>query len=144
MKKILNKSPEIILIIGAIIILGAIYIWAPVCTNFLELKTGKLVHMHCHYSAITASMFALVMLALVLDSLLLKKKNIIAPIVIGILLFILIGNSGLGIGICMMATMKCHTTAPWLYTASALSIVSGIIAYFQNRKETKTPTQLDY
>lgn len=128
MEKIKSRLSEILLLVSAFIILGALYIWAPVCTNLLELKSGNMVHMKCFYVSQAATYLAILMIALVIDGMIIKKKPIITPIIMGIVLFVMVIETPVSIGICKMSTMACHTSAIWLKISAVLSIIAGIVS----------------
>lgn len=109
---------------------------APVCQKLLELKTGKMVHMRCHYTG-QAEVFLGVTIAIIsLMYLFSKFSNVQKYLgavlaVLGIVVIFLPTN--FGIGVCM-SPMECHTTAKVLYVLGGLLVIDGLMAFFQ--KET--------
>ncbi len=144
MNKIKNWIPEILLAVSAILIIGAIYVWAPVCTKLLELKTGKLIHMNCHHSAVASVILAVIMLGILLESFIYKKKSVIVPCLIGIALFIVMKDTPLSLGMCKMPSMACNKTLIWIDISGIMAILSGLSAWAFERKKNKDRTpQLD-
>lgn len=109
---------------------------APVCQKLLELNTGKMVHMRCHYTG-QAEVFLGVTIAIIsLMYLFSKSSNVQKYLgavlaVLGIVVILLPTN--FGIGVCM-SPMECHTTAKVLYVLGGLLVIDGLMAFFQ--KET--------
>ncbi len=123
----------VLFLLGILIILTP-YQLAPVCTDFLELKSGKLVYMKCQYSA-----RAVILLGgmLILNSLLFftktkgKKTMGISIAIIG-LAIILIPQQWV-IGVCLNETMSCRTTLIWFCVEGFLVILLGLGIAFNGR-----------
>ncbi len=143
MKKVLNSIPELLLIISAFLLIGAVYLWAPVCSKFLELNTGKFIHMKCYYTSVASVLMAIIMLGLAVESFITKKKSFIVPIIMGILLMIMIKDTPLSLGVCKMKTMSCQETKIWITISGIISILSGISGWSLMRKDKPLPPQLD-
>lgn len=122
------------LLVIAVIILGAIYVWAPVCDGSLELTNGNLVHMKCFHTAQGATLITILLLVQTIYSLITKKNNSIMVIALGVMLIAITFESPIGIGICKKA-MACHDTAFWLRTGGSVTIALGILAAFNKNKE---------
>ncbi|AGA67720.1 hypothetical protein Desdi_0160 [Desulfitobacterium dichloroeliminans LMG P-21439] len=107
----------------------------PVCQRLLELTSGKMVHMRCHYTG-QAEIFLGILITLVsliyfFNKSLPAQKSLGGVLVLlGIAVIILPTN--LGIGVCMNP-MECHTTAKLLYVLGGLSVVDGLVAIFQDK-----------
>lgn len=123
------------LIVISLVILGALFLWAPVCDGLLELADGRLVHMKCFYTSQSASLLAILMLTQAITSLITKKPNPIIVIALGVMIIVLTYQSFLGIGICLKETMACHTSASWLRISGALVIIIGIASLFIKTKK---------
>ncbi len=108
---------------------------APVCQRLLELTSGKMVHMRCHYTG-QAEVFIGILIALVSLIYLLNKSLPAQKSLGGVLVFlglvVIILPTNLGIGVCMNP-MECHTTAKVLYVLGGLSVVDGLVAIFQEK-----------
>lgn len=103
------------------------YLLAPVCTGLVEMKSGAMNFMKCHYTA----QGELVLGALILGTgLLLFKprtdKRLLGAVVAFIGLATIVMPQQWVIGICLKDTMACHTTAKWLYTEGFLTMAAGV------------------
>ncbi|AGA68282.1 hypothetical protein Desdi_0755 [Desulfitobacterium dichloroeliminans LMG P-21439] len=120
----------------ALLVLGALYIWVPVCDGLLELANGNLVHMKCFYTSQATSVLAVLVLVAAISALITKQTHAPIIIAIGILLIVITYQSFLGIGICMKETMACHQTAFWIRGGGVLTILLGILACFKKQKNS--------
>ncbi len=118
------------LIVIALLMLGAMYIWAPVCDGLLELANGNMVHMKCFYARQAVTVVVLLLLVQAASAYITKKTNPVMIVALGIMLVALTYQSFLGIGICMNDTMPCHDTASWIRGGGTLTILIGIAACF--------------
>jgi len=89
----------------ALVILGAIHVWAPVCDGFLELSDGRYVPMRCLYTAKAVSVLAILVLIQAVTSLATNKKNPILIVALGIMLIALTYESVIGIGVWLWHAM---------------------------------------
>lgn len=119
----------------ALCILGALYVWAPVCNGLLELATGNMVHMKCFYMSQATTALVFLLLVLAITSLITRRTNSIMIIALGIMLIITTYQFFLGIGICAKETMDCHNTALWIRTGGVLTILIGIGSFFSKSKQ---------
>ena len=55
-----EKTIPALQLAGTLLILGAMHIWAPVCTGLLDLTTGRQTHMKCWFSMQAATMVCIV------------------------------------------------------------------------------------
>ena len=121
----------------AVLVIGSLYIWSPVCDGLLELKNGNMVHMKCFYTAQTATLIALLLLVQAVYSIVTKKNNPILVIAIGIMLISVTFESIIGIGVCKKL-MPCHETAFWLRTCGCFTILIGLVSLFdKNNKNSR-------
>lgn len=118
------------LLLGVLILLTP-YLLAPVCTDLLELKSGKLVYMKCQYSARAVMLLGGM---LILNGLLLftkiKGKKIIGLVISIIGLAIILIPQQWVIGVCLNETMSCRTTLKWFYVEGILTILAGLWIWF--------------
>lgn len=108
---------------------------APVCQRLLELTSGKMVHMRCHYTG-QGEVFLGITIVLVsliyLFSRTLSAQKSLGGVLMILGLIVIILPTNLGIGVCM-SPMECHTTATVLYVLGGLIIINGLAAVFQER-----------
>lgn len=116
------------MLLGALVALTPFQL-APVCNRLLELTTGRMVHMRCHYTG-QAEVF-LGIIALIIGIMVFANKNPavyknlgLVMAIIGIAVILLPTN--LGIGVCMNP-MECHTTAKVLYVLGGLLLADGLV-----------------
>jgi len=124
-----NKTLKIITIIqilDALALLGAKFIWAPVCSAMLTLENGSTVHMKCYYTGQLVMVLGLILLFTAFMALLAGKDYIkfqLLIIIVSILL--LLAPSSALIGICEKAGMACHRTAAWARGCGVVAILSA-------------------
>lgn len=125
-------------LIGVITVLTPFHL-APVCSGLLELKTGKMVHMRCHYTG-QAEVFIGVIIIVTSALLLLAansgtKKSLGKVLaVLGIVVILL--PTKYGIGVCL-SPMECHATAKVLYLLGGLLVLDGLVVHAE--KESVLP-----
>ena len=127
MKNMISKVMDGIQALVALVLLGAIKIWAPVCPSMLTLENGKQVHMKCFYSGQAAIALAVVIFVAAVVACLSKKdykKVQIINIVCGIFLFLVFTSL---IGVCANPDMSCNVTAVWGKAAAGVVIVATVI-----------------
>lgn len=143
MKKHLSKIIMGTELLASSLILGSVFIWAPVCSGLLTLQNGTMVHMKCFYTAQASIVLALIlMISAIVAFFSTTDHNKIqwVIIVIGIMIISNTYESIIGIGICKKITMECHATAVWLKVSGALAIVSGFADIFANSSKTNKLT----
>lgn len=133
MKTRLQKITGIVGVLAGALIIFTPFQLAPVCQRFLELKTGNMVHMRCHYTG-QAEVF-LGMIILITSVLLLLARETGTRKSLGKLLVVLgvaaiILPTKLGIGVCLNP-MECHTTAGVLYLLGGLLLADGLAVHLE-------------
>lgn len=124
-----------LLIFSGLILLGALYFFAPVCSDkvllFNKMGDEVLKPMACAHTSQAAEILAYILIALGIDALFHAKIRLSA-IAVGVILFLIPSNHNsmpCAIGICHMP-MRCHTTAIWIRAVGALSILAGCLNLF--------------
>ncbi|MEA4902228.1 DUF4418 family protein [Desulfitobacterium sp.] len=101
---------------------------SPVCQKLVEMQNGNMSHMKCHYTGQAEVYLGILVLAVSLLLLLSKggaRRYLgLVQAVLGVIVILM--PTPFGIGICMTATMACHTTAKFLYVLGALLIALGL------------------
>jgi hypothetical protein len=110
--------------LAAVVVLGAVYIWAPVCDQLLQLANGNMVHMRCFYTAQAVTYLAILLLLSSGISLFTGNNTAVISLIIGIM-FITITNDAIGIGVCKKSTMSCIQTAGWLKGCGIVTIAAS-------------------
>lgn len=124
-------------ILISLIIIGAIYIWSPVCDGLLTLQNGNMVHMKCFYTGQSSVLLSILLFISAITAYLSKydhKKVHFIIALIGIMLFANTFTSAIGIGICKMNTMACHSTASWIRIGGILAVLISFLDIFYNNK----------
>ena len=115
----------------ALIVAGAMLIWAQPCSGTLELANGNFVPMKCAYTAKAAVLVAIVLFGAAIENLLKKRLSPIVYVLIGFVLFILPFANALGIGVCVKEAMACSATAVWLKICGAVTALIGLVSFFR-------------
>ena len=113
--------------LAALVLIGAIKIWAPVCQKMLTLTTGKEVHMKCFYTAqaaIGVTVIALVAAIVVILAQKDHKKVQLVNIACGVVLFLLFTSL---IGVCASPDMACRTTAVWGKVVAGITVIASVV-----------------
>jgi|GEM_PF-662459 len=143
MKKHLSKIILGSELLAALLVLSAVFIWAPVCKGLLTLQNGTMVHMKCFYTGQASIVLALILILTAVVAFLSKtdhNKIQWVIVLIGIMLISNTYDSTIGIGICKKTTMECHVTAAWLRGSGILTIVSGLVEVFANGSKSNNLT----
>lgn len=112
------------------------YLLAPVCDGLVELKTGKMTFMRCHYTGQAELVLGALLLGVGLILLIPKiEKRWLGAVVAIIGLAVVLIPQDWAIGICAKDTMACHTTAHWVYAEGILTMVLGIVIWSRLIKE---------
>ncbi len=138
MNKIKSNMGTILMIISGLIMIGSIKIWAPVCSEPLELFRAngdvKYMSMKCVHNSKLLMYLSIILIVVGLFSFIKNKKQIVLPIVIGILMMISVSHD-YGIGMCKTGIgMECEATRLWINIVGALSIISGLVSAFLVKK----------
>lgn len=133
MQKDFSKILSGILVLTGIAIIGAIFIWSPVCTGMLELANGNMTHMKCYYTGQAALALSIILVVAGIESFLTKSRMPWTFISIGVMLLVITFSSILGIGICMKSDMSCHATAFWIRAGGIAAIICGLISLFTGK-----------
>lgn len=121
-------------VVAALCVLGAVKIWAPVCSGMLTLETGKEVAMKCHYAgqaAIAVAVILLVSAGITFFAKSAHKLVQVISIVGAVMLFLLFTSL---IGICANTQMSCHTTALWGKGAAIVIIIAAVVDLLAGKK----------
>ena len=127
MKTKLNNILIAIQALAAIVMVGAIKIWAPVCGKMLELVSGKTVPMKCHWAGQAAIAVAVIILAAAIVALLTKKEYkglMVVNAVAGVILFLVFTSL---IGVCASEEMRCQITKLWGMGCAAVVVATSVV-----------------
>ena len=116
----------------ALVVAGAVLLWAPVCSGTLELANGNMVPMRCAYTAKVALLLALVLAVVVVYGLVTKRSTALVVVLLSAAIILMTFDTPLSIGVCKSADMACQATALWLRVAGGVSLVAAIAAAVVN------------
>lgn len=122
----LNKIICAVQALSALVLLGAIKIWAPVCGKMLTLTSGKEVPMKCFWTSKAAVAVAIILLAVAVLAFFAKsdgKKFFVVSAVVGVVLFLVFGSL---MGVCASPEMRCNVTALWGRIVAGVVIASSL------------------
>ncbi|GFN22841.1 DUF4418 family protein [Thermanaeromonas sp. C210] len=130
--KLQKVTGTIGLLLGGLIILTPFHL-APVCQRLLELKTGRLVHMRCHYTGQAEVYLGIAVLLTSLFFLLAQGSGARKALgkvwaVLGLLVLLL--PTKYGIGVCL-SPMECWTTRIVLYVLGGLVVANGLAVHLE-------------
>ena len=139
MKTTMNKIMIALQALAAVLLIGAIKIWAPVCGKMLELVSGKQVPMKCHWAGQAAIAVSVIILAVAVMAFLAKKEYkgfMVVNAVAGAVLFLIFTNTL--VGVCASAEMRCQITKIWGMGAAAIIFATSLINLISG-KEGQVP-----
>lgn len=114
----------------AVLVLGAVFVWAPPCQGLLELANGNLVPMRCVYTGKAAALLALLLLVACAASAVTKRPFTAVTVGLSVALALLAFETPATIGVCKSAGMACGATAAWLAACGGVSAVSALAVFF--------------
>lgn len=130
------KSIAIIQVLIALVVLGAKFIWAPVCSGRLTLANGLVTPMKCYYTGQLVMVLGIILLFTSLMALVANKdysKFQFLVMIIGVLL--LLAPTSALIGICAKTGMACHHTAAWVRGCGAVAILTALLGLWQGSSQ---------
>ena len=139
MKTTMNKIMIALQALAAVLLIGAIKIWAPVCGKMLDLANGNQTHMKCYWAGQAGFAVAVILLIAAVMALLAKKEYkgfMFITAVCGALLFMIFATSF--IGVCASETMRCQITKVWGIGATAVTVAASLINLLSG-KEGQVP-----
>ena len=120
----------------AIIVIGAIKCWAPVCQKMLQLQNGNETHMKCFFTAQASVALSVVLLTIAIVTFFAKhdhKKIQIGALVTAAMILIMFTTAL--IGICAKPEMACHVTAAWCRPAAIVAGICALVDIFSGSKD---------
>lgn len=119
-------------LVCALVALGAVLLWAPVCSGMLELVNGNMAPMRCSYAGKTAVLLALILAIVCVAGLVAKRTATVAVLCLSLALIVITFPTFISGGVCASTDMACQTTALWLRVCGAVSAVAAIAAVAAN------------
>ena len=134
MKNTMNKVICALQAVAALVLIGAIKIWAPVCGKMLTLTTGKEVPMKCAWTSKAGIAIAIILIAVAVIAFFAKqdqKKFFLVSAVIGVVLFLVFTSL---MGVCASPDMRCNVTAVWAKIVAAVVVGSSIVGLISGKE----------
>lgn len=119
-------------IVCALLVIGAICIWAPVCSGTLELANGNMTPMRCLYTGKIAILLSIALIVVCVASLITKRQLSVPIVVLSLAMMLLVVETPVSIGVCKNSEMACWSTAVWIAGCGGVSTVSAIIGFVLN------------
>lgn len=129
MKGKINKLALAGLAAGGLCMIGAVKVWAPVCSKLLELVSGKFVPMKCFYTGQVLIYLGALLAVTAVVALFVKKTPVagIVAVAVGALAILAVsGTLPFGIGVCANLEMPCQLTASWGKLLGGLVAAVGV------------------
>lgn len=118
-------------VLVGIFILLTPYVIAPVCDSLVEMKSGMLTYMKCHYTANVAILLGALIIIVGLLGLFKKHHDRLNGIIIGALgVSLMIIPQSWVIGVCASEKMSCQLTKTVLTVEGAVVVLLGILILF--------------
>lgn len=134
-KKKIEKVTIVVNLISiacSLLIIGAICIWAPVCSGTLELANGNMTPMRCLYTGKVAILMSIVLIAVSLASMVSKRPFTVPVIALSLALMLLVVETPVSIGVCKSSEMACWSTAAWIVGCGGMSAISALVGFILN------------
>lgn len=126
---------SILLVLSSICALVGLYVLAPVCTKLVELASGNMTYMKCHYTSQVATIIAIIIFIVGVERMFNSNNFKFLIISLGLLMIIITLKVPFVPGVCKLNTMACNSTILWIRISGVISIIAGImdIAIKQNK-----------
>lgn len=127
---VISRIANAVAVLGALLVLGAVLLWAPPCSGHLELANGNMAPMRCAYTAKIALLLAVIVLVLAVVGLATGRLFALPVCLLAAALVLLTFDTPLSIGVCR-SPMACWDTALWLRIGGGVllaTMVAGLVA----------------
>ncbi|WP_288222474.1 DUF4418 family protein [uncultured Clostridium sp.] len=118
---------SVLLIISSICALIGLHICAPVCDKLVELASGNMAYMKCHYTSQVATIIAVIILIVGIERMLNRNSFKILIFSMGLIMIAITLKVPFVPGVCKLNTMACNSTIIWIRISGIIAIIAGII-----------------
>ncbi|MHB8075807.1 DUF4418 family protein [Desulfosporosinus fructosivorans] len=138
-----NKVNKVAGILGSIIGIFIIFTpfhLAPVCQKLIEMKSGNMTHMRCHYTG-QAEIYLGILIVIASQMLLFSRgvvRRYLGFLLVALGVMVILMPTHWGIGVCM-SPMECHTTARYMYVFGGVLILEGLALGFMKVPQADKP-----
>lgn len=129
MKNKTKKICNIIAIVASIVLIIGLKTFATPCEGMIETAKGMEVPMKCHWTDVALIYLAVATIVVGIANIIKNSKSTLELIGMGVL-SIAITMNNVGIGVCEMEGMACHTMKTFAIVIGVVFIVLGILQMF--------------
>lgn len=129
MKNNAKKICNIITIVASIVLIIGLKTFATPCEGMIETAKGMEVPMKCHWTDVALLYLAVATIVVGIANIIKNSKSILELIGMGVLAIAITMNT-VGIGVCKMEGMACHTMKTFAIVIGVVFIVLGILQMF--------------
>lgn len=129
MKNNAKKICNIIAIVASIVLIIGLKTFATPCDGMIETAKGMEVPMKCHWTDVALLYLAVATIVVGIANIIKNSKSTLELIGMGVL-SIAITMNNVGIGVCKMEGMACHTMKTFAIVIGVVFIVLGILQMF--------------
>lgn len=129
MKNNAKKICNILAIVASIVLIIGLKTFATPCEGMIETANGMEVPMKCHWTDVALLYLAVATIVVGIANIIKNSKSTLELIGMGVL-SIAITMNNVGIGVCKMEGMACHTMKTFAIVIGVVFIVLGILQMF--------------
>lgn len=129
MKNNAKKICNIITIVASIVLIIGLKTFATPCEGMIETAKGMEVPMKCHWTDVALLYLAVETIVVGIANIIKNSKSTLELIGMGVLAIAITMNN-VGIGVCKMEGMACHTMKTFAIVIGVVFIVLGILQMF--------------
>lgn len=129
MKNNMKKIYNTIAIVASVVLIIGLKTFATPCEGMIETAKGMEVPMKCHWTDVALLYLAVATIVVGIANIIKDSKSTLELIGMGVL-SIAITMNNVGIGVCKMEGMACHTMKTFAIVIGVVFIVLGILQMF--------------
>ncbi len=129
MKNKTKKICNILAIVASIVLIIGLKTFATPCEGMIETVKGMEVPMKCHWTDVALLYLAVATIVVGIANIIKNSKSTLELIGMGVLAIAITMNN-VGIGVCKMEGMACHTMKTFAIVIGVVFIVLGILQMF--------------
>lgn len=129
MKNKTKKICNILAIVASIVLIIGLKTFATPCEGMIETAKGMEVPMKCHWTDVALLYLAVATIVVGIANIIKNSKSTLELIGMGVL-SIAITMNNVGVGVCKMEGMACHTMKTFAIVIGVVFIVLGILQMF--------------
>ena len=129
MKNNMKKIYNTIAIVASVVLIIGLKTFATPCEGMIETAKGMEVPMKCHWTDVALLYLAVATIVVGIANIIKNSKSTLELIGMGALIITITMNN-VGIGVCKMEGMACHTMKTFAIVIGVVFIVLGILQMF--------------